>query len=322
MKRRLRAGTRGSKLARRQTAWVIARIQEKYPELEIDEVVISTKGDRDRSPFSQLTREGDMGLFTKELEKALLNGEIDLAVHSLKDLPVVPPQGLILGAVPERATPFDAVVTRDGIDLMDLPSGSRLGTSSLRRSAQIRHNYPDFIFVDLRGNLDTRIRKLQRGEVDAVILAAAGLIRLGYRENCFSLLDPAICLPAPGQGALAVEIREKDSQLREVCRLALDDQTAYQAVAAERAFLQALGGGCRIPLGAYARLEGGTLLLQGAVAAPDGSRVLRGETAGSAGRPQEVGRALAEILIEKGAKEILAGEGKEGCCLSGGGGPR
>lgn len=308
MKRRLRAGTRGSELARRQTAWVIARIREKYPELEIEEVIISTKGDRDRSPFSQLVRGGDVGLFTKELEKALLKGEIDLAVHSLKDLPVVLPQGLILGAVPERAVPFDAVVTREGVRLADLPPGSRLGTSSLRRSAQIRYHYPDLSFVDLRGNLDTRIRKLQRGEVDAVILAAAGLMRLGYKENDYALLPPDLCLPAPGQGALAVEIRSDDHLLRDICCDVLDDYRSRQAVTAERALLQELGGGCRLPLGAYACIEGDDLLLRGAVASPDGSRLLQGQAAGAAGRPLEVGRSLAKILIEKGAKEILAGE--------------
>lgn len=308
MKNRLRAGTRGSKLARRQTASVIARIQEKYPGLEIEEVIISTKGDQDRSPLPELAKKGEVGLFTKALEKALLRGEIDFAVHSLKDLTVELPPGLALGAVPERETPFDAVVTRDGSSLEDLPAGSRLGTSSLRRASQIRYHYPDLKVVDLRGNLDTRVRKVENGEVDAVILAAAGLLRLGYDKNIFTLLDPAICLPAPGQGALAVEIRAEDAQMKEICTTVLDDYQVHQEVVAERALLQTLGGGCQLPLGAYARLQGESLLLQGAIAATDGSRILRAETTGCADQPLAVGAALAEILIEKGAKEILACE--------------
>lgn len=308
MKNRLRAGTRGSKLARRQTASVIARIQEKYPGLEIEEVIISTKGDQDRSPLPELAKKGEVGLFTKALEKALLRGEIDFAVHSLKDLTVELPPGLALGAVPERETPFDAVVTRDGSSLEDLPAGSRLGTSSLRRASQIRYHYPDLKVVDLRGNLDTRVRKVENGEVDAVILAAAGLLRLGYDKNIFTLLDPAICLPAPGQGALAVEIRAEDAQMKEICTTVLDDYQVHQEVVAERALLQTLGGGCQLPLGAYACLQGESLLLQGAIAATDGSRILRAETTGCADQPLAVGAALAEILIEKGAKEILACE--------------
>lgn len=308
MKNRLRAGTRGSKLARWQTASVIATIRGKYPELEIEEVIISTKGDQDKSPLPELAKKGEVGLFTKALEKALLSGEIDFAVHSLKDLTVELPPGLSLGAVPERVTPFDAVVTRDGSSLEDLPAGSCLGTSSLRRASQIRYHYPDLKVVDLRGNLDTRVRKVEQGEVDAVILAAAGLLRLGYDKNIFTLLDPAICLPAPGQGALAVEIRAGDVQMQEICTKVLDDYQVHQEVMAERALLQALGGGCQLPLGAYARLQGESLMLQGAIAASDGSRILRAETTGSADQPLVVGAALAEILIEKGAKEILACE--------------
>jgi hydroxymethylbilane synthase len=308
MKSKLRAGTRGSKLARWQTASVIARIQKKYPELEIEEVIISTKGDQDKSPLSELAKKGEVGLFTKALEKTLLNGEIDFAVHSLKDLTVELPPGLSLGAVPERVTPFDALVTRDGSLLEDLPAGSRLGTSSLRRASQIRYHFPDLKVVDLRGNLDTRVRKVEQGEVDAVILAAAGLLRLGYDKNIFTLLDPAICLPAPGQGALAVEIRAGDAQMQEICATVLDDYQVHQEVVAERALLQALGGGCQLPLGAYARLHGESLMLQGAIAASDGSRILRAEITGRADQPLAVGVALAEILIEKGAKEILACE--------------
>lgn len=306
---KLRAGTRGSKLARRQTAIIIEKILDKYPDLGIEEVIISTKGDKDGRPFKDLVTEGEVGLFAKELEKALLSGEVDFAVHSLKDLPVEQPPGLILGAVPERGVPFDAVVTRDNSSLQDLAAGSLLGTSSLRRAYQLRHYYSHLKVTDIRGNLDTRLRKLANGDVDAVILAAAGLMRLGYREKVdFSLISPETCLPAPGQGALALEIREGDDFVNNICHTALEDYRTRQEVFAERALLQALGGGCQIPLGAFAQVEGDNLTLQGAVAAPDGSRVIRSERICSVQNPLEASRFVAEDLLEKGAKEILTCE--------------
>lgn len=309
MRSKLRAGTRGSKLARRQTALIIKQILDKYTELEIEEVVISTKGDKDRRSFKDLVTGGETGLFTKELEKALLSDEIDFAVHSLKDLPVELPPGLVLGAVPKRGLPYDALVTRDNCSLKELSPGSLLGTSSLRRASQLRHYFPHLRVVDIRGNLDTRLRKLAGGNVDAVILAAAGLMRLGYRENeDFSLIPPEICLPAPGQGALALEIREDDGFMRDICTTALDDYRTRQTVYAERALLQLLGGGCQIPLGAFAQVKGDTLTLQGAVAAPDGSQVIRSETTCHVQSPQEASYHIAEELIEKGAKEILTCE--------------
>lgn len=309
MKLKLRAGTRGSKLARRQTALIIEKIIANNPDLEIDEVVISTKGDQDKRPFKNLVTGGEMGLFTKELEKALLSGEIDFAVHSLKDLPVELPPGLVLGAIPKRELPFDALVTRDRKTLSDLPPGSLIGTSSQRRAYQIKYHYPDLKVVDMRGNLDTRLGKLARGEVDAVILAAAGLARLGYRETeDFSLIPPEICLPAPGQGALAVEVRQGDSYLQDICRHTLDDHPTRQAVSAERCLLQALGGGCQVPLGAFSQVKGDTLLLQGVVAAPDGTLILKAEARCHVENPQEASSLLAAELIEKGAKEILTCE--------------
>lgn len=309
IRRRLRAGTRGSKLARRQTALIIEKILDKYPEMEIEEVIISTKGDKDMKSFKDLVAGGEVGLFAKELEKALLSGEIDFAVHSLKDLPVELPPGLVLGAVPERGLPFDALVTRDNTSLQDLAVGSVIGTSSLRRAFQLRYFYPHLKVVDIRGNLDTRLRKLSSGNVDGVILAAAGLMRLGYSEKVdFSLIPPEVCLPAPGQGALALEIREGDDFLNDICHTALDDYRTRQAVYAERALLRILGGGCQVPLGAFGQVDGDTLTLQGAVAAPDGSRVIRAERTCSVQNPLESSQFVAEELIEKGAKEILTCE--------------
>lgn len=306
-RRRLRAGTRGSLLARRQTSWVIARIKEACPGLEIEEVIISTRGDQDAE--TPLPRIGEKGLFTRALEEALLSGEIDFAVHSLKDLPTEMPSGLALGGIPARANPLDALVTPDKrLGVYELPRGSRVGTSSLRRAAQLRSLRPDLVIAEIRGNLDTRLRKLKGGVVDAVVVAAAGLERMGWDDLPYTLLDPDLCLPAPGQGALAVEIREGDSLLEEICARFLDDPQTRQAVTAERAFLEALGGGCQVPLGAYGVVEGNRLELRGIVISRDGERFAKGIYIGDPSTPREAGFALAKSLLEKGAEEILADE--------------
>lgn len=300
-------GTRGSLLARRQTSWVVERIRALFPELVIEELVITTRGDaRTDVPLPKI---GDKGAFTRELEAALLSGEIDFAVHSLKDLPTEIPEGLTLGAVPERANPLDALLARDGrISFAELAEGSVVGTSSLRRAAQLRRARPDLQISDVRGNLDTRIRKLRQGQMDALVLAAAGLDRMGWEQGNYTLLPPDVCLPAPGQGALAVEIREGDQEMREICLRTLEDPATRRAVTAERAFLEGLGGGCQVPVGAYAVIEGGCLCLQGAVISSDGSRCVRGEVKEEPERAEEAGRSLAALLMEQGAKEILADE--------------
>lgn len=300
--KKLRVGTRGSVLARRQTSWVVSRIKEAYPDVAVEEIVITTRGDRNTQV--PLPKIGDKGLFTRELETALLSGEIDFAVHSLKDLPTEIPDGLCIGAVPPRAIPLDAVVAPGGLRLEDLPEGARLGTSSLRRTAQIRLLRPDLIFVDIRGNLDTRLRKLGEGLVDALVLAAAGLERLGL-DVSYEPISLDVCLPAPGQGALAVEIRSDDCLMQEICRNALEDPASRQEVEAERAFLQGLGGGCQIPVGALARVEGRMLYLQGIVVQPDGRRYLKDGITGEPERALELGEKLAVSLMKKGAKEIL-----------------
>jgi len=305
VRRKLRAGTRGSLLAQRQTLWVVEKIKEKLPGVEIQVVTISTRGDLEAGV--SIPQIGEKGLFTKELEKALLDGEIDFAVHSLKDLPTELLPGLSLGAVPVRANPFDALVTRNGVSFDDLPSGTRIGTSSLRRAAQIRYARPDLIVTQLRGNVDTRIRKLEQGLVDALILAAAGLERMGWSNQNYCQLPPEVFLPAPGQGALAVEVRTDDPLMRDVCAV-LDDLPVRYAVTAERAFLRALGGGCQLPVGALAVVEDGRLWLRGSVIRKDGSAVVKGEISGDPAQASLLGKMLANDLLEKGAKEILASE--------------
>lgn len=306
-RKRIRAGTRGSLLARRQTSWVIERIKEIYPDLQIEEVIISTKGDQDAA--TPLPKIGEKGAFTRALEDALLSGEIDFAVHSLKDLPTEIPSGLALGGIPARATPLDALVTPGNKqELRELSPGSRIGTSSLRRAAQLRSRRPDLVIADIRGNLDTRLRKLREGQVDALVVAAAGLERMGWDDVPYTLLSPDICLPAPGQGALAVEIRAGDPLLIEICKRALDDPRTRQAVTAERAFLEALGGGCQVPVAAYGVMENNRLELRGIVISPDGTRYAKGVYLGDPANPREAGISLARSLLKKGAKEIIAGE--------------
>lgn len=305
--RALRVGTRGSLLARRQTAWVIGRIREKYADIEIEERVIATRGDlQSATPLSKLPQIGEKGLFTRELEGALISGEIDLAVHSLKDLPTELPDGVVLGAVPERANPLDALVSRGRGDLASLPAGMRVGTSSLRRAAQIRRLYPELEIADIRGNLDTRLRKLSQERVDALILAAAGLERMGWQPHAYSLIPPETCLPAPGQGALAVEIREDDPFMRELCGAALEDPSARLAVTAERAFLTGLGGGCQAPVGALALVRGDLLRLQGIVIQVNGRKWLSDAADARPEEAFEAGVTLANRLLEQGAGEILA----------------
>lgn len=306
--RSLRVGTRGSLLARCQTAWVVQKIKEVFPDIEIKEEVISTKGDlHSETPLPKLPQIGEKGLFTREIEAALISGEIDLAVHSMKDLPTVLHEGLTIGAVPERANPLDALVAGGKGSLDALNADARIGTSSLRRAAQIRRLYPALTVTDIRGNLDTRLRKLDQGQVDALILAAAGLERMGWKPDNYFPIPPEICLPAPGQGALAVEIREDDTFIKKICSEALEDRSARLAVTAERAFLFGLGGGCQVPVGALALVRENVLRLQGIVIQVDGKEFLSGQAVVKPNAAFEVGIALANKLLDQGAKEILEG---------------
>jgi hydroxymethylbilane synthase len=297
--KRIRIGTRGSTLARQQTAWVQKKITERYPGLVIDVVRIRTTGDKITAvPLAQV---GGKGLFVKEIEEALLRKEINLAVHSMKDVPTDLPAGLHLGAITEREDPRDALITRDRQGLEKLPPGARIGTSSLRRKVQLLGINPYWEIVPLRGNLDTRIRRLETGGLDAVILAAAGMRRMGLEERVTEYLPIHAMLPAVGQGTLGIECRQEGA-VNELIAF-LNHPKSAMAVAGERAFLRRLGGGCQVPIAAYGEMKGGELLLQGMVASLDGSRCVRGEAQGD--DPEAVGVRLAEDLLAQGAEEVL-----------------
>jgi hydroxymethylbilane synthase len=300
----VRVGTRGSALARVQTEHVVGLLRAAWPDLECELRPIVTQGDRTQASGEPLPEIGGKGLFTAELEAALRDGEIDLAVHSLKDLPTEDPPGIALGAVCEREDVRDCLVARDGLTLAALPSGAVVGTSSLRRAAQLRALRPDLEVRSIRGNVDTRIRKVHEGEFDAVVLAAAGIRRLGVEDVVTEYLDDM--LPAPGQGALAVQCRADDADVLELLA-AIDDAPARAATSAERAFLRALGAGCTAPVAAHARvlepLGGWTVLLDALVASVDGTRVVR---VSGEGVPDEVGARLAGDALAAGADEILA----------------
>lgn len=294
----IRIGSRGSALALWQAEHVRARLAALGHEAEVR--VITTTGDRVLDRRLELV--GGKGAFLKEIEEALLAGDVDLAVHSLKDVPTALPEGLCLSAYLERADPRDVLVSASGRPLADLPAGSRIGTTSLRRQAQVRALRPDLIVTDLRGNVDTRIRKLREGQHDAILLAMAGIARLGRAAEVTEVLDPAILVPAPGQGAIALECREADASVAAMVA-PLDHAPTGRAVTAERSFLATLGGGCNVPLGAYAQADGAALRLRAVVARRDGSAVVRGERAGD--EPEALGRSLAEEMLVRGARELI-----------------
>jgi hydroxymethylbilane synthase len=299
----LKVGTRGSALALWQTSWVVEQLRHLRPDLEVEKRTIKTQGDRQLNvPLSVI---GGKGVFVTEIEDALLRGEVDLAVHSLKDMPSEQPDGLTIAAVPPREGARDAVVSRLGLRLLALPEGARVGTSSQRRQAQLLALRPDLKVESLRGNLDTRLRKSD-SDYEAIILAVAGLHRLGFGERIVEILSPEICTPAVGQGALAIEARADDGPTLALLAQ-LDDPTTRQAVAAERAFLGEMGGGCAVPLGAYAAPEGDQLTVRAVVAHPSGSPCLRRTVSGPAADAPVLGRRLAELLLADGARALLAG---------------
>jgi hydroxymethylbilane synthase len=300
--RTLRIGTRGSKLARWQSDWVAARLRDAGVAVQI--VEIATSGDvQQQGPVASL---GGLGVFTKEIQSALLAGDVDLAVHSLKDLPTQTVGGLILAAVPPRENPADALVSTSGMSLAELPAGARVGTGSLRRRAQLLHLRPDLVMLDVRGNVDTRLRKLDAGEYDAIVLAAAGLRRLGWAERVTEMLAPPRMLPAPGQGALAIECRA-DDQAAMSAVATLDDGATRRAVMAERTALAVLHGGCSAPVGAWGRAVGNDLRLDALVAEVNGLRVLRAHAAIDEGQSaDDLGRRVADDLLAQGAAAFLA----------------
>ena len=289
-------GSRGSQLALWQANYIRDRLAARGMETRIE--IVKTTGDRILdSPLHQL---GGKGLFTKEIEDALLEGRVDLAVHSMKDLPTELPIGLTIAAIPQRADPRDAMV---GGKLRDLKPGAVVGTSSLRRIAQLRRLRPDLDIRSIRGNVDTRIGKVEKGEYDAIVLAAAGLQRLGWGEIISEIFRPDVMCPAVAQGALAIETRTEGRGF-DAC-VALDDPWTRLPVTAERAMLGGLGGGCQVPIGAFATLEDTELFLTGAVFSPDGARMIRYTATGDCTKPSELGRSVAGVLLERGAQAVL-----------------
>ncbi len=295
--------SRESALALWQARYIESLLLGSYPRLRVEILGMTTEGDR-RLEVS-LAKVGGKGLFVKELEDALAAGRADIAVHSVKDVPMSLPAGFTLAAIGERADPRDAFICNRYPDLAALPAGARVGTSSLRRECQLRARFPQLSIEPLRGNVPTRLRKLDDGQFDAVILAAAGLKRLGLEARITRVLPPAECLPAPGQGALGIECLDSRADLKELLA-ALDHRPTRVCVTAERAFSRALSGNCNVPLAAYAELEGGLWRLRGLVGAPDGSRTVSGEQRGPASEAESLGRALAERLKGQGALELLA----------------
>lgn len=299
--RPLRIGTRGSALALRQTEMVASALRLAGRDVGVE--VIHTRGDRILDV--PLARVGGKGLFVKEIEEALIDGRCDLAVHSLKDVPAVLPPGLVLGACLVREVPFDALVSRWGPTIEALPAGARVGTSSLRRQAQLLAVRPDLQVGSLRGNVETRLRRFEEG-LDAVVLAAAGLRRLGLGDRISGLLEPPTFVPAAGQGIVVVECREADREVQDLLQARLEHPATRLVMRAERAFLAAMEGGCQVPLGAWAREVAGRLAMVGFLARPDGTDLRRVERTGNLEAPEALGREVAEALLATGGREILA----------------
>lgn len=305
--RTIRLGTRGSALARQQTEYVAGLLRAAHPSLKIEIQVITTQGDRvlDK-PLAQVAgASGGKGVFTAELETALRSGAVDYAVHSLKDLPTEPSDGLVIGAIPERADPTDVLISRDGFTLATLPKGAKVGTSSGRRAAQLLHQRPDLTLLDLRGNIDTRIRKAHdpNGDYDAIVLAYAGLSRLGMADVISQRLSLAEMLPAPGQGALAVQCRDEAASLDLVALI--QHAPSATAVTAERAFLSGVGGGCALPIAAHAEIDGEKLLLRGRVNSPDGVHQIDVNIVGGVDQAEVTGYQLADQALARGAAALL-----------------
>lgn len=298
----VRIATRKSQLALWQANYVADKLLSAHPGLHIELIKLTTQGDKILD--APLAKVGGKGLFVKELEQGLLAGEADIAVHSMKDVPVELPDGLHLPVICPREDPRDAFVSSRHISFAALPKGAKVGTSSLRRQCQLRAQRPDLEFIDLRGNVNTRLRKLDDGEFDAIILAAAGLIRLGFADRIREYLAPEISLPAIGQGAVGIECRRDDPRINALIAH-LHDNTTAQRVFAERAMNRRLQGGCQVPIAGYAEIDHGVLLLRGLVGAVDGSTILRGEIAGSPANAEELGVVLANDLLSRGAEQIL-----------------
>ena len=298
----VKIGTRGSQLALWQANWVKSELSARHPQVNVELVIIKTKGDKILDV--PLAKVGGKGLFVKEIESALLSGQVDIAVHSMKDMPAEIPSGLTVGAIPERETPWDALVSRNGERLADLSKGSRIGTSSLRRAAQLKNAHPTLEIEPLRGNLDTRLRKLHDQKLAAIVLAAAGLQRLGLDHHITEIMGLGVMVPAVGQGALCIEIRANDPFIGPLVA-ELNHESTHTAVLAERAFLKRLEGGCQVPIAGYARLEAGKVKLTGLVADLNGREMIRKDITGDPGDAAVMGVSLAEQLLSGGADDLL-----------------
>ncbi len=297
---KIRIGTRGSKLALWQANHVKEMIEALSPENQVELVIIKTKGDKILD--APLAKIGGKGLFVKEIEEALLENQVDMAVHSMKDVPTELPHGLVIGAIPQREEPWDLLVVKEEAHLQDLPRGAKVGTSSLRRQSQLLARRPDLDIQPLRGNLDTRFRKLKETPLDAIVVALAGVKRLGINSLPMRVLSPQECLPAIGQGALALEVRE--GEMQEILDALHHPETAA-CVTAERAFLASIGGSCQIPVAALATVEGQELKLQGLIASPKGEEIYRGERKGTLDQAQSMGEELAMDLLDQGGRRII-----------------
>ena len=310
-KQKLVVGTRSSQLALWQADFVIGELAKKYPELVVEKRLMTTKGDKILN--APLAKIGGKGLFTKELETAMLEGEIDIAVHSLKDMPVVVPEGLVITAITQRADPGDAFVSSKYESFQQLPAGAKVGTSSLRRKAQLLHARPDLQIEDLRGNVNTRLRKMEDENFDGIILACAGLKRLGFGDKIRQVLPQTMCLPAVGQGALAIECRQADKETRELLEF-LNDRCTRLCTDAERGFLATVEGGCQVPVGVHAVSAEAGIRVEAVIASLDGSTLLRDALEAEVKDAQEaraVGVNLAEKLLARGGREILRSIGIE-----------
>ncbi len=295
-------GTRGSRLALWQAEYVVSLLGRYFPDIDFETVVIKTQGDKILDVA--LSKIGDKGLFTKEIEIALLDNQIDMAVHSMKDLPTQLPEGIEIGAVLERENPRDVLVSHRGYSLAELPPGARVGTSSLRRISQLRAVRPDLELVNLRGNVETRIRKMKTEGMDAIILAYAGVKRMGYLEEVTDLLSSAVMLPAVGQGAIGIEIRQGDTAVAEKVKT-IHHEASGTEVTAERAFMRRLEGGCQVPIACQARAADEELIIDGLVASLDGKSVFRSQLRGQPGQAEELGKMLAAQVLTMGADTVL-----------------
>ncbi len=302
MDKTLKVGTRGSKLALWQANWVKSSLEAKHPSLSIELVLIKTKGDKILDV--PLAKVGGKGLFVKEIEEALLSDRIDLAVHSMKDMPGEIPKGLCIGAIPEREIPQDVLISRNKKRLSKLGPGAKIGTSSLRRKAQLLHARPDLVVLPLRGNVDTRLKKLETENLDAIILAAAGVKRLGLENRITEYLDENIMLPAVGQGALCIEVRQNDPLVEPIVAT-LEHPLTRTIILGERAFLNRLEGGCQVPIAAYGEIDKNIFTLSGLVATIDGRTLIKETFSGPENSSEMIGVELAERLISKGAKTIM-----------------